>query len=163
MPSAALAAGGSISGTVTDAETLEPIQGVDVCTFSLDGGEVWDCAETDAAGEYELEGLAEGEYGVEFWAPYLGYATQFYDNETRWEQADPVVVGSEPVTGIDAALGPLAGDHGHGDEELRRETGRRSRSLRLAAQPESGRNLLGMRLHPGRRHLLHRARTGHLQ
>ena len=65
---------------------------------------MWDCAETDAAGEYELEGLAEGEYGVEFWARTSGYATQFYDNETRWEQADPVVVGSEPVTGIDAAL-----------------------------------------------------------
>jgi hypothetical protein len=106
-PAAALA--GSISGTVTDAVTLEPIEEVEVCTFSLGGGEGWDCARTDAAGEYELEGLPEGEYVVEFWAPYLGYATEFYDNKTSWEQADPVAVGSEPVTGIDAALGPQPG------------------------------------------------------
>lgn len=107
VPAAAMA--GSISGTVTDAETLQPIEGVEVCAFPLAGEEGWNCEYTNAAGEYELEGLAEGEYGVEFWARYLGYATEFYDNETNWEQADPVVVGSEPVTGIDAALGPLPG------------------------------------------------------
>lgn len=109
VPGAALAAGGSISGTVTDAETLEPIKEVEVCAWLLKGEEGWRCAETDAAGEYELKELAEGEYGVEFWAPYLGYATEFYDNETKWSQADPVVVGSEPVTGIDAALSPSPG------------------------------------------------------
>jgi len=109
MPGAALAAGGSISGTVTDAETLEPIEGAEVCAWLLESEEGFRCTETDAAGKYELEELAEGEYGVEFWARYLGYATQFYENETSRSQADPVVVGSEPVTGIDAALGPVPG------------------------------------------------------
>jgi hypothetical protein len=103
-PAAAFA--GSISGTVTDAETLEPIQGVEVCASSQGGG---GCARTDAAGKYELKGLPEGEYIVDFWGPYLGYATEYYDNKKTWEQADPVVVGSEPVTGIDAALGPRPG------------------------------------------------------
>lgn len=109
LPGAAMAAGGSISGAVTDAEILEPIEGVEVCAWLLESEEGWRCTETGAAGEYELNELAEGEYGVEFWAPYLGYATQFYDNETNWEQADPVLVGSEPVTGIDAALNPRPG------------------------------------------------------
>lgn len=108
LPAAALAAG-SISGTVTDAETLQPIEEVEVCAWLIESEEGFRCTETDAAGEYELKELAAGEYAVEFWAPYLGYATQFYDNETNWEQADPVVVGSEPVTGIDAALRPRPG------------------------------------------------------
>lgn len=108
-PGAAMAAAGSISGTVTDAETLQPVEEVEVCAWPLEGEEGFRCTETDAVGAYELEELAEGEYKVEFWAPYLGYATQFYDNETSWEQADPVAVGSEPVTGIDAALNPRPG------------------------------------------------------
>jgi len=109
MPGAAMAAGGSISGTVTDAETLQPIEEVEVCAWLLESEEGWRCTETGAAGEYELKELAAGEYGVEFSAGYRGYATQFYDNEANRSQADPVVVGSEPVTGIDAALGPTPG------------------------------------------------------
>lgn len=108
-PGAAMAAGGSISGMVTDAKTLQPVEEVEVCAWLIEGEEGWKCTETDAAGKYALEELAAGEYAVEFWAPYLGYATQFYDNETSREQADPVVVGSEPVTGIDAALNPHPG------------------------------------------------------
>jgi hypothetical protein len=105
----AAASAGSISGTVTDAETLKPVEEVEVCAWLLESEEGFRCTETDAAGAYELEELAEGEYAVEFWASYLGYATQFYDDESNWEQADPVVVGSEPVTGIDAALRPRPG------------------------------------------------------
>jgi hypothetical protein len=95
---------GSISGTVTDAGTAEPIEGLEVCLWPFQGEEPLDCIFTDSAGEYEFSELEAGEYEVEFWGKPLGYIEQFWDGKDHWWESDPIVVGSEPVTGIDAAM-----------------------------------------------------------
>ncbi|MFL5833244.1 MAG: collagen binding domain-containing protein [Solirubrobacterales bacterium] len=103
-PASALA--GSISGTVTDASTLERVEGLEVCAYSLsEEGETWFCEVTDAEGEYTIEDLEADEYAVEFWGRPLGYVPQFYDGEELWFDAEPVLVGSaDAITGIDAAM-----------------------------------------------------------
>jgi hypothetical protein len=103
-PAAAHAAG-SISGTVTDAGSAEPIEGLEVCAYPLsEEWEVWICEDTDAAGEYTIEGLEPDEYAVEFWGRPLNYVPQFFDGKEGWWEADPVLVETEPVTGIDAEM-----------------------------------------------------------
>jgi hypothetical protein len=99
---------GSISGTVTAAMSGDPIAGIEVCAFPLGGEEEEElrCAETDEAGEYEIGNVAPGEWKVEFWGTSLGYVPQYWQDKDHWSEADPVVVESAPVTGIDAALLP---------------------------------------------------------
>jgi hypothetical protein len=105
-PVAALA--GSISGTVVDATTLEPIESLEVCAYPLEGEEegfeVRFCEETDSNGEYTIADLEAGEYGVEFWGRPLNYIPQYFDGQSVWWEWDPVVVGSDDVTGIDAEM-----------------------------------------------------------
>jgi hypothetical protein len=64
----ALAATGSISGTVTGAPTHDPVAGVEVCArqdsqLGNDGRCVW----TRSDGTYEIDSLAEEEYELIFW------------------------------------------------------------------------------------------------
>lgn len=103
-PTSALAATGSISGTVTDAKTAGPIEGVEVCAWTLVGEEEFFCTSTDSEGNYEFEELEAGEYGVEFLGTLVGYSNQVYDHEENWWEADPVTVGTGATTGIDAEL-----------------------------------------------------------
>jgi hypothetical protein len=105
-PTAASAAPtGSIAGTVTDAGTAEPIEGLEVCLWPFRGEEEpFDCIFTDSAGEYEFSELEAGEYEVEFWGRPLGYIEQFWNGKDHWWESDPIVVEAEPVTGIDAAM-----------------------------------------------------------
>jgi Carboxypeptidase regulatory-like domain len=104
-PAAATAAfTGSISGTVTDAETAEPVEGLEVCLWPFQGEEELECVVTGSAGEYEFSELEPGEYEVEFWGRSLGYVEQFWNGKAHWWESDPIVVESEPVTGIDAAM-----------------------------------------------------------
>jgi hypothetical protein len=104
----AITAGGAISGNVTEAGSHEPIEALEVCAFPLEGEEEgeWHCSETDAAGDYEIANVPAGEWGVEFWGRPLGYVVQYWEDEDGWWEADPVVVDSTPVTGIDAELLP---------------------------------------------------------
>lgn len=103
----AVAADGSISGTVTDASTLDPIEGIEVCAWALEE-EDFGCAFTAANGTYTILGLAPGEYEVEFWSEG-DYAFQVYDGKASWVEADPVTVSSGLITpGIDAAMEPAA-------------------------------------------------------
>lgn len=79
-PAAALA--GSISGTVTDAGTAEPIEGVEVCAWMEEEvEEEWDygCAYTETDGTYAIPNLDPGNYFVEFWAGELGYRTEYFE------------------------------------------------------------------------------------
>jgi len=97
---AALAAGGSISGTVTGPGG--PVVGVWV---NISGPTGWWTAMTDAAGSYTVSGLATGAYRVRFDADELGLVSEYYDDSLTVDAAtDVVVTAPEPVTGIDAVL-----------------------------------------------------------
>jgi hypothetical protein len=98
------AAAGTIEGEVVDSVTTVGIQGVEVCALEPAELEIVSCATTDADGEYALGGLADGGYLVEFWAPFLGYATQYFDGVSSFEDAGEVVVSGGPVPGIDAEM-----------------------------------------------------------
>lgn len=102
-PAAADAAAGSISGTVTDASTADPIEAVEVCAWRLDG-EGLGCDYTGADGAYLITELESGEYEVEFWPGAGNHLPQWFDGKDSWTEADPVVVAGAPVSGIDAAL-----------------------------------------------------------
>ena len=66
--------GGQIEGTVTDASTHAAIEGVEVCALEKEEEEEEllevNCADTNASGQYSVEGLPSGEYKVEFFAEY---------------------------------------------------------------------------------------------
>lgn len=102
--SAATAATGSISGTVTDAATHEPIAGIEVCATLLEeeGGST--CATTGLSGTYLISGLVEGQYKVGYWSEEFTYAFQFYNGKPYWYEADPVTVGAGDTPNIDAHL-----------------------------------------------------------
>ena len=94
---------GRIAGTVTDAATEKPIEGVRVCASET--AEVDNCVETGSEGAYEIEGLPEGEYTVSFFPVGLNYLTQFFDGVANWEEANKVAVSDGATSaGIDAEL-----------------------------------------------------------
>jgi hypothetical protein len=100
-----VAASGSVSGTVTDALSGDPIAGIEVCAYSEEVEFVEsDCKLTNADGEYEISNLPAAAYFVEFWGPQLNYLTQYWQDRSRFQDADPVAVGVGAVSGIDAAM-----------------------------------------------------------
>ncbi len=102
---AALRAGGTIQGTVTNATSKAPISGVDVCAYPNAAGSSV-CAFTNASGEYTLTGLASGQYRVEFYGNGTTYATQYYNGRSGYSEAELVTVTTGGTTsGINAAMG----------------------------------------------------------
>ncbi len=103
--------GGKIEGTVIDAVTKGPLQGVNVCLR----GNFEGCVSTGADGKYTIEGLAAGSYKIGFFSSFQtgGYLGQYYDGKATRDLASPVTVGEGEVkTGIDAELeaaGKIAG------------------------------------------------------
>ncbi len=85
---------GSISGTVTDANTGEPICGAEVWAHG-EYGHGW--AHTDSSGAYTISGLYAGDYFVSAWA--WGYHPQDYPTAVT-------VVGGQDTPGVDFALIP---------------------------------------------------------
>ncbi len=103
---AAMAHGGGISGVVTVAAGGAPVADALVCAWEAEG-ESSSCTETEADGEYELTGLAGGDYTVEYFD--FPYETEFYDEASTPAQASKVPVTTDKVTpGIDAKLKPAA-------------------------------------------------------
>lgn len=104
----ALAAAGSISGTVTAATGGLPVGGIRVCAriepFTIDET----CADTDSAGAYSVPGLPAGSYRVRFSElQNRNLVDQYFDGESEYGLADLVTIGaSENRTGVDAALRP---------------------------------------------------------
>ena len=113
--SAALASAGAISGRVTD-ERGEPAGGVSVVATAFDASsDYWDyraSTVTDENGDYQLRGLAAGEYHVEF-SPGEDLLHEVWDDAPSHDEAQTIVVTAGATTaGIDAALasaGTVAG------------------------------------------------------
>lgn len=115
----ALAAAGTIEGTVTDEATSEPIDGVTVCGFVI-GTDINSCDDTNAAGGYAVTGLpTNSSYKVEFNGESgPGYETEYYDDKSSWIKANPVAVTAGAVTaGIDAQLTPIPSEPGAQGED----------------------------------------------
>jgi expansin (peptidoglycan-binding protein) len=94
----ALAMAGSISGTVTAADTHGPLGGVEACAYLRSEGVEGSggCDFTDSFGDYAIEGLVPAEYEVWFRANGTLYVGETYPGQ--------VAVAAAPVTGIDAEL-----------------------------------------------------------
>lgn len=115
-------AAGAIEGTVIEAGTSPevPIEGIQVCAFERGGGSDGGCQSTDAEGEYTIEELPEGEYGVLFSGTsctaggcVTGWGEQLFDGLYANEEPTWVHVEEGRTTrGIDAALGALGGISG---------------------------------------------------
>lgn len=106
------AAAGEIKGEVVEAGSSLAVEGVETCAFQLPTYEILACEETDVSGRYALSGLPNGEYIVEFWAPYLGFAPQFFNGVSSYEDAEEITVSNDTKSGIDAELeegGAIAG------------------------------------------------------
>jgi hypothetical protein len=102
-PAVANAATGSISGTVTDASTAEPMEGVEVCAEPADEGS-GACGLSETDGTYFIGGLSPGGYKVSFWAGRR-YEFEYYDGVREWSKATLVeVVSGANTPGIDADL-----------------------------------------------------------
>jgi len=99
------AAAAGIEGEVVDSVSKAGVEEVEVCVYEAVGFEFVACTETDQNGEYAVSGLSDGGYLVEFWAPYLGYVTQFFDGVALPEEADEVTIaGGVSATEVDAEI-----------------------------------------------------------
>ena len=102
---AALAAGGQIAGTVTDASSGAGVGNVQVVVYGTTGT-VIASATTARDGTYTVLGLAPGSYHVGFF-PGGPFAVQFYTGRALQSAADAIAVTAGLTTsGIDAALQP---------------------------------------------------------
>jgi hypothetical protein len=103
---AALGKGSAITGTVTDAATGTPLDGVCVSVVSPSTGQTVAFAETGPDGGYSAAPLFAGSYKVAFDDCGSGvYATEWYDNKLTFLSADAVsVVAGHDTGGIDVGL-----------------------------------------------------------
>ena len=111
-PNALAAEDGRISGTVTDASTHEPIEGITVCARPVGEESGGLCAESGHNGEYTVPYLAPGAYHVGFLVVIpneheLDYASQYYNDKSHRAEAEAVTVTAGQTTSeIDAAMLP---------------------------------------------------------
>lgn len=104
---AALEKRGSISGTVTDVVTSNPIASASIYAYRyLPGDGTWEqqySTSTNGSGQYTLTNLTPGTYRLMFYRS--GYITEFRHNVYEVYEADDVVIGNgDNLTGIDEAL-----------------------------------------------------------
>ncbi|HWH20129.1 MAG TPA: carboxypeptidase regulatory-like domain-containing protein, partial [Solirubrobacterales bacterium] len=101
--------GGGISGTVTG-PLGAPLESVNACIVQTAEQIGERCGASDAAGDYEIEGLAPGSYTVYFWGAGLAsneLTPQYFDHVSKFDEAEPVTVTGTAVTpDIDAQLSP---------------------------------------------------------
>ncbi len=101
---AALIEAGKLSGTVTAAAGGAPIQGVSVCAFEENESFGATCDQTDAGGEYAIEGLEAGEYVVQFHGGF-DYLGQYFEGTTSFAEAERVEVENGATrSGVDAQM-----------------------------------------------------------
>jgi hypothetical protein len=103
-----LAPGGSLSGTVTAADTGLPLGDVAAIVYDATGEHV--ASDTvDSSGQYEVTGLPSGQYRLYFdptsQGAGCGYQPEWYGDKASLDTADPVAVTAPGVTAnVDAAL-----------------------------------------------------------
>jgi len=111
-PSAALAVtDGSIAGTVTDATTTNPVQGITV-SVETSGGAVVASASTLANGTYSVLDVPPGPSYVVQFNPGSDddYGTLYYNGSSSFAGATPVTVSAGVTTpSINGALQPIMG------------------------------------------------------
>jgi hypothetical protein len=99
---ASLSLAGKISGRVTDING-DALAGISVYT-SVSGTHAWG-ATTDSFGNYTVGGLPSGNYTVSFSDPAGNYATEYFNNVSSWNSANPVeVTQGQTRSGINASL-----------------------------------------------------------
>jgi hypothetical protein len=77
------------------------------CAYaSPEDGSLGGCATTDSVGEYTIDLNPHG-YTVVFEGVSLSYARQWYDHAYNHPERATVMVGSNPVTGVDAEMEPF--------------------------------------------------------
>jgi carboxypeptidase family protein len=103
---AALETGGEIAGTVTDATTHQPIEGIEACARNLDTRMTRLCDRSNSEGHYLINRLATGSYKVQFSVEGSpNYMRQFYPGKSTAAEAANVAVTAGVLTaGIDDAL-----------------------------------------------------------
>jgi len=100
--------GGKIEGTVTSAETKDPVSRIIVCASDEERLESEVCETTNPDGEYTMHGLPAGSYRMRFEEPFeesRNYATQYYNGKAARSEAETVTVAvGETKQGVNAAL-----------------------------------------------------------
>jgi hypothetical protein len=97
---------GSLAGTVTDG-SADPLAGVQVTVYGLDGQVVGSGALSGAGGGYEVAGLAPGFYRVGF--ALSGYTSQFYPDADSLSDGQSVYVpAAQTASALDAQLPAIA-------------------------------------------------------
>ncbi len=93
---AQLAAGGQISGKVTDASAVG-IEDIYVAVYDLGYNRIaYDY--TDASGNYSVVGLPTGNFKVDFDNNEQNFVSEWYNNQTSFYTADPVAVTAGSTT-----------------------------------------------------------------
>jgi protocatechuate 3,4-dioxygenase beta subunit len=100
----ALSRGGVVQGTVTNTDGA-PLERAQATVWTADGRQVGRDL-TDAAGVYRVEGVDPGSYRVEFTDPVEEYLPEWFNDKPTRDTADPVDVGVDGVTTVNAALAP---------------------------------------------------------
>ncbi|MCU0286523.1 MAG: carboxypeptidase regulatory-like domain-containing protein, partial [Acidobacteria bacterium] len=121
---AQLLTGGSVTGTVTDLSG-NPIQNLSVNLYLTSGS--YKPTTTNANGEYEIGGLAAGNYKIYFNGSSTDYCSEWYADKTSYSSADPISVTTGQTTGaINAQLilggtlnGQVSNESGIGIQNVR--------------------------------------------
>jgi hypothetical protein len=103
---AQLHGGGTITGTVSDAATGQPLAGIEVCSTTTAPEGEWPpffelfpyCIFTGATGEYTLPELRPGEHEISFTSPTHAFAS--------WHTKKVVATAEQTNAGVNAALAP---------------------------------------------------------
>ena len=90
-----LAAGTTITGTVTSDSNAQPVEGVQICGWPFTGGS-GACTNSQSDGSYTLTGLQLGYNRVQ--ASGAGYLTEYYDNSYDSNRATAVWVAEGQAT-----------------------------------------------------------------
>ena len=100
---AQLAEGGIISGLVTD-ESSNGIEGISIYIYDLNNSYITNAC-TDSQGNYLLGGIFGGEYKIFFRDNEQNYVTEWYNDKTSFEAADPITITvGQTTSNIDAQL-----------------------------------------------------------